>query len=89
MKLCSPALIYLIFSLVSIFVDLYYRFTHDAITKTITVIFITFLLNLLCKRGYKSVSWFIVLAPFLTLFFIILTIIFIFGMNTNNNSKLI
>ena len=75
--------------MVSIVVDLYYRFTNDAITNTITVVFITYLLNLLCKRGYESVSWFIVLAPFMTLFFIILTIIFIFGMNTNNNSKLI
>jgi len=82
--LCSPALVYLIFSIVAILVDIYYRFTNDAITKTITVIFITYLLNLLCKRGLESVSWFIVFMPFLTLFFIILTIIFIFGMNTNN-----
>ena len=35
------------------------------VLKTIYVLFWTFILNALCKAGYKNVSWFIVLIPFI------------------------
>ena len=31
------------------------------------IIFWTFILNAICKAGYKSISWFLVLLPFLLL----------------------
>jgi|TARA_B110000259_G_C13851611_1_gene337055 hypothetical protein len=37
------------------------------IGKAIYIAFWTFLLNALCKAGYKKVSWFIVLIPFILL----------------------
>jgi len=39
--------------------------------KGIYVIFWTFVLNSLCRSGYKDVSWFLVLLPFL-LFFVLI-----------------
>ena len=39
--------------------------------KLIYVFFWTWVLNFLCKRGYSSISWFLVLLPFL-FFFVIL-----------------
>ena len=41
------------------------------ISKAIYVIFWTFLLNKLCKMGLQSVSWFLVLFPFVLYFVII------------------
>jgi|TARA_B100000768_G_scaffold177201_2_gene191038 hypothetical protein len=35
--------------------------------KAIYIAFWTFVLNALCKAGYKKVSWFIVLIPFILL----------------------
>jgi hypothetical protein len=44
--------------------------------KAIYILFWTFILNSLCKAGYKEISWFLVLLPFI-LFFIILGLIMI------------
>tara|TARA_Y100001970_G_scaffold292857_1_gene436187 strand:- start:1730 stop:2071 length:342 start_codon:yes stop_codon:yes gene_type:complete len=39
--------------------------------KAIYILFWTFILNSLCKAGYKEVSWFIVLLPIILLFVIL------------------
>lgn len=41
------------------------------ILKAIYVLFWTWILDLICKAGYKNVSWFIVLFPFVLLFVLI------------------
>jgi len=41
------------------------------VVKGIYITFWTFILNALCKAGYKQISWFMVLLPFI-LFFIII-----------------
>lgn len=38
------------------------------ILKIIYILFFTWVLNLICKAGYTSISWFIVLLPFILLF---------------------
>jgi|TARA_R110001599_G_scaffold267709_3_gene468627 hypothetical protein len=42
--------------------------------KALYIAFWTFVLNSLCKAGYKSISWFFVLMPFI-LFFIVLGLV--------------
>ena len=39
--------------------------------KAIYILFWTFILNSLCKAGYKEISWFLVLLPILLLFIIL------------------
>lgn len=39
--------------------------------KTVYIVFWTFILNVLCKAGYKEISWFLVLLPYMLLFIII------------------
>ena len=41
------------------------------ISKTLYILFWTWVLNLMCKGGYKNIAWFFVLLPFI-LFFVIL-----------------
>lgn len=41
------------------------------IFKAIYILFWTFILNSLCKAGYKEVSWFLVLLPIILLFIIL------------------
>lgn len=38
------------------------------IVKIIYILFWTWVLNLICKAGYKSISWLLVLFPFLLMF---------------------
>ena len=39
--------------------------------KAIYILFWTFILNSLCKAGYKEISWFLVILPLLLLFVIL------------------
>jgi len=39
------------------------------IIKAICIIFWTWVLNLICKAGHKGISWFLVLLPFILMFF--------------------
>lgn len=41
------------------------------VAKALYIAFWTFVLNSLCKAGYKSVSWFFVLLPFIMFFILI------------------
>lgn len=88
-KLCTPATIYFVISLVFlIFMGLYNL--NDAnrlclgdyscyvgnntiifILNAIYILFWTFILDLMCKSGYSSLSWFVLLLPFLLSFVIL------------------
>lgn len=47
------------------------------IIKMLYVLFWTWVLNLLCKNGYESISWFLVLLPYVVMFILIAYILFI------------
>jgi len=67
-ELCTPAFIYLAISLFTILVALFNGTKIIMVLgKTAFVVFWTFILNLLCKNGYKSFSWFLVLLPYVLL----------------------
>lgn len=44
--------------------------------KLLYVLFWTWILNILCKNGYTSVSWFLVLLPFIAMFLMIAYVFF-------------
>ncbi len=46
------------------------------IIKMLYVLFWTWVLNLLCKNGYESISWFLVLLPYVVMFILIAYILF-------------
>ena len=46
------------------------------IIKILYVLFWTWVLNLLCKNGYESISWFLVLLPYVVMFILIAYILF-------------
>jgi hypothetical protein len=65
-SLCDPAKLYLGLVLVSIIFSLFNGFPFvAALVKVLFALFWTFVLNWLCDKGYKSVSWFFVLLPFI------------------------
>ena len=46
------------------------------VIKIMYVLFWTWVLNLLCKNGYESVSWFLFLLPYMIMFIMIAYIMF-------------
>ncbi len=96
MKLCPPALIYLIFSAAQIIIDTIKGLYNTAIFKFIVMVMVTFLLNALCLTGLSVVSWVIVFIPFILMTVIVSMLLYIFGLdiasgkfdhdaNTSNN----
>jgi hypothetical protein len=94
-KLCTPALVYFVMSIISVILMLLQNLSGNGtykvgkyscdcgnvglvfLGKLIYIFFWTWVLNFMCKKGYKSVSWFLVLFPFI-LFFIFIAM-FVLG----------
>jgi len=72
MKLCAPALLYLILSILGLFYVSQMISGALILVKILFVCLWTWFLNFLCSKGYSSVSWGLVLLPFVLLFLIIL-----------------
>jgi hypothetical protein len=65
-SLCTPAKLYFVLSVFAIVIALYNRIQLSVVAiKAVFVLFWTCVLSLLCKNGYKSVSWFLVLLPYI------------------------
>lgn len=79
-NLCGPALIYLVFSLTQIIIDIFKELYNTAFLKFIVMIVFTILLNILCEKGLGVVSWMIVFIPFIFMTLITSILLFTFGL---------
>jgi hypothetical protein len=80
-NLCSPAIIYLIFSITQILIDTFKGLYNTAFMKVIVTIMVTLLLNILCEKGLSVVSWIIVFIPFILMTVIVSMLLYIFGLD--------
>lgn len=85
-ELCTPAIIYVIFSITQILIDTFKGLYNTAFMKIIVMIMITFLLNVLCQNGLGVVSWIIVFIPFIMMTVIVTFLLYIFGLNSTTGS---
>jgi hypothetical protein len=83
-KLCTPAKLYLFLAIVAIIIGLLQGVSGKAVFwKIIFTLIWTCFLGWLCDKGYKSVSWFLVLLPYV----IGLLILFLFISSTSSIKK--
>ena len=87
-KLCSPAILYLGFSLTQITIDTFKGFYSTAFFKTIVMIIFTLLLNIMCQRGLNVISWIIVFAPFILMTYITAVLMFVFGLSPGGSEEI-
>lgn len=80
-SLCAPALIFLIFSIIQIFIDIFKTYYNQAFFKFISMILVTLLLNILCKKGLGIIAWMLVFIPFILMTLISVILIIVFGLN--------
>ena len=80
-KICSPALLYLAFSMVQIIIDLFQGEYETSLLKFIIMFIITAVLNILCLNGYTKFVWFIVIIPIIMLTYISSVLFYVFGVN--------
>lgn len=80
-KICSPALLYLLFSITQIIIDTLNRMYNTALVKMMITIIFTFILNLLCNRGLTIISWIIVFIPFILMSIITTILLLVLGLS--------
>ena len=85
-NLCPPAIIYLIFSITQILIDLYKGLYNTAFMKVIVASMVTLLLNILCERNLGVVSWIIVFIPFILMTVIVTVLLYIFGLDASTGT---
>ena len=74
MKLCSPALLYLLLSIIPVTVLIFYNVGISVFLVEIFFVALwTIILNFLCKKGFSIVSWILVLLPIFVVTFLILS----------------
>lgn len=85
-NLCPPAIIYLIFSITQIIIDVFKGLYNTAFIKVIVTTMVTFLLNILCIRGLSVVSWIIVFIPFILMTVIVSMLLYMFGLDVSTGT---
>jgi predicted membrane protein len=82
-QLCTPAIIYVIFSVTQILIDSINGLFNTALMKTVVMIMVTFLLQILCQSGLNIISWIIVFIPFILMSVIVTLLLYFFGLNAS------
>lgn len=84
--ICAPAIIYFIFSITQMLIDIYNGQYNTASVKAIVTVMVTLLLNILCEQGLGFVSWIIVFIPFILMTVIVSTILYVFGLDPSTGT---
>tara|TARA_B110000046_G_scaffold185854_2_gene229872 strand:- start:7256 stop:7753 length:498 start_codon:yes stop_codon:yes gene_type:complete len=80
-EICSPALIYLVFSITHVVIDTVQGMYSVAFIKLWVALIFTILLNFLCSSGLGIISWFIVFIPFILMTVIVSFLLLMFGLD--------
>lgn len=74
-KLCTPAKLYFAIAVIATIIALFNGFTiMSAVVKLVFAFIWTFILSWLCDKGYTTLSWFLVLLPYIIILFAMLGI---------------
>jgi len=85
-KLCTPAKLYFAIAVVASLIALFNKVSLIAVFMKLVFAFIwTYILSWLCIHGYKSLSWFLVLLPYV---FILLAVVGIMHLSSSQSSIL-
>ena len=80
-KLCTPAKIYFVLAIIASIFALFSGMGIVAVVVKLFFAFIwTFILSWLCQKGYKSLSWFLVLLPYVLILLGAFTMMNSYGM---------
>jgi len=69
-KYCTPAQLYLVLGAIGIIMAFFKDYgVETLLTNSLFLVLWTWVLNWLCSKGFKAISWILVLLPFIMMFF--------------------
>ena len=80
-SICAPALIYIGFSLIQIFIDIYSNNINEAFLKFIFMLVFTLIINIMCDLGFVVIAWIIVFIPIIMMTIISTLLLQVFGLD--------
>jgi hypothetical protein len=79
--LCPPALIYVVFFLIQIVIELGHNRYKQALVQTIICIIFTCILQIFCNANLSIVAWILVFIPIIMYTYMVLLILMVFRLN--------
>ena len=69
-KYCTPAQLYLVIGVICIITGFFANYSVEMLlTKALFLVVWAWVLNWLCSKGFKAISWILVLLPFIMILF--------------------
>ena len=69
-KYCTPAQLYLVLGAIGIIMGFFKNYSIETLlTKSLFLVLWAWVLNWLCSKGFKAISWILVLLPFIMILF--------------------
>jgi len=69
-KYCTPAQLYLALGAIGIIMAFFKNYSIETLlTNSLFLVLWAWVLNWLCSKGFKAISWILVLLPFIMMFF--------------------
>jgi hypothetical protein len=79
--LCPPALVYVVFFLIQIVIELGNNRYKQALVQTIICIIFTCILQIFCNANLSIVAWILVFIPIIMYTYMVLLILMVFRLN--------
>jgi ABC-type bacteriocin/lantibiotic exporter with double-glycine peptidase domain len=87
--LCPPAILYVVFFMISIVVELSEEKYRTAFTQTIICIVFTCILQLFCMADMSLMAWILVFIPIIMYTYMVLIIFLVFRMSPKDNKHIV
>jgi len=87
--LCPPAILYVVFFMISIVAELSEEKYKTAFTQTIICIIFTCVLQLFCMANMSLLAWVLVFIPIMMYTYMVLIIFLVFRMSPSDNKQIV
>lgn len=85
--LCPPALLYVVFFMINVIIELSEQNYKEAITQTIICVIFTCILQLFCDSNMSIIAWILVFIPIILYTYMVVIIYLVFRMNPDSKKQ--
>jgi hypothetical protein len=79
--LCAPALLYVVFFLIQIVIEISHKSYKQALTQTIICVIFTCILQIFCNANLTIIAWLLVFIPVIMYTYMVLLIFMVFRLD--------
>lgn len=85
--LCPPALLYVVFFLIQIVIELSHKSYTQALTQSIICVIFTCILQIFCNANLTLIAWLLVFIPVIMYTYMVLLIFMVFRLNPDKANQ--